>query len=74
MKRNKTLPIAVSEDDLEKLDKCRNLVKVFPPSRSPLACTLLRYAMDNLLNGKTKIQNIYQKYGVGDAADIGRAA
>lgn len=68
MKKNKTLPLAVSEDDLTMLDRCRKLDTAFPPERSPLGCALLRYGMASLLRGEVSIQTISNEYAIAPIA------
>jgi hypothetical protein len=60
MKRLKTLPVAVSEEDLQMLDLARALSKAFPPARSALACSLIRDGINRLLKGETTLEAIYK--------------
>lgn len=59
MKRNKTLTLAVSEDDLDLLDRVRNLYP-FRPKRGPLGTSVLRDALVKIVRGETPIQAIPQ--------------
>lgn len=74
MKRNKTLPLAVSEDDLKMLDRCRAKDTAFKPERSPLGCALLRYAMDRLLSGDVTIQHISDVYAASPISGAGEVS
>ncbi len=69
-KKDKVLPVALADEDLEALDRCIQLDTAFPPKRSVLACALLRFGMDRLLSGQVSIQSISHDYGEPYTSDI----
>jgi hypothetical protein len=56
-KKNKVLPVAVTEEDLLALDQLRERI-LFTPARSAVACGLLRYALHKVRRRGVSLRTI----------------
>ena len=63
-KRNLHLPVKTDSEVMDRLNKIRSDIKVFPPTRSTLAHQLLDYASQRVVEGKVSIQRICGAPGV----------
>jgi|SRR5215216_6138893 len=67
-KKNKVLPVAVCDEDIAALDAIRSRV-VFPPSRSLLACGILREGIDRLNRRRLSMRTISAMSSTGPIAE-----
>ena len=72
-KKNKVLPIAVSDEDFVALDEVRQRL-LFNPSRSEVARGLFHYALDRVRRRKVSLRLISQMSDIAPiAGDEGKA-
>jgi hypothetical protein len=63
-KRLNKITLAFADEDIAALDEARKLDPVFPPDRAELLVVCARDAVARLLRGESRLQDVYDKYGV----------